>query len=375
MKIAAFNVENLFDRAKAFNEKSEENTKNILRLTADLNILFDKKIYAEADKTAMLKIMKTLGILKSDEGKFVLLRRIRGRIIKRPRLGFGQSIIAKGRDDWIGWLEMKTEPVQEIAIENTGRVIRDVDADILAVVEAEDRIALKKFSSLILSKVNGTPYEQVMLIDGNDRRGIDVGIMTKNGYSIGRIKSHIYDKMENGARLFSRDCPEYMITTPNGHLVWVLPNHFKSKYGGDTPESSARRTAQAKRVAEIYNEIISDDPAANVIVLGDLNDRPNSSALRPLLVETSLKEVSDHPTFDLGEFKQIGTFGLGNTNDKIDYLLVSPNLFDRVTSSGLFRKGVWPGSKPKRWTTYESITKRQHVASDHHVIWAEIDLD
>jgi hypothetical protein len=70
--------------------------------------------------------------------------------------------------------------------------------------------------------------------------------------------------------------------------------------------------------------------------------------------------ISRH-SFKVGEFnvppsnenKGIGTFDLGNDNDKIDYILLSPALFDRVTSAGLFRKGAWPGSRPKRWEVYE----------------------
>ena len=70
-------------------------------------------------------------------------------------------------------------PVDEGAIQHAGMVIRDVDADILAVVEAEDRVSLKLFSDIILEQVNGNPYDKVMVIDGNDKRGIDVGLMTK----------------------------------------------------------------------------------------------------------------------------------------------------------------------------------------------------
>ena len=76
---------------------------------------------------------------------------------------------------------------------NTGRVIRDVDVHILAVIEAEDRVALKTFDRFVLDRVNDElpqgqrkePYRSVMLIDGNDDRGIDVGLMTKGGYDIG----------------------------------------------------------------------------------------------------------------------------------------------------------------------------------------------
>jgi endonuclease/exonuclease/phosphatase family metal-dependent hydrolase len=118
-----------------------------------------------------------------------------------------------------------------------------------------------------------------------------------------------------------------------------------------------------------------------VIILGDLNDTPDSDPLEPLLGESDLTDVSELALFDTGEFKGtpgsgdrgIGTYGLGNDRDKIDYLLLSPALVGRVTAAGLFRKGAWPGSQPPRWTVYEQLKKKVHVASDHHVIWVEID--
>jgi hypothetical protein len=72
-------------------------------------------------------------------------------------------------------VELKTEPVNELAMEHTAMVMRDVNAQVLGVVEAESRIALDKFSEQMLEKVGGTPYAHVMVIDGNDDRGIDVG--------------------------------------------------------------------------------------------------------------------------------------------------------------------------------------------------------
>ena len=51
---------------------------------------------------------------------------------------------------------------------------------------------------------------------------------------------------------------------------------------------------------------------------------------------------------------------------------ISDSVFERVTGAGLFRKGAWPGSQPKRWDVYEQLTRQVHVASDHHMIWAEI---
>ena len=219
--------------------------------------------------------MKDLGILRSDEGTFVLLRKIRGKLIKRPQSGNAFEVLASGRDSWLGWVELKKAPVNAIAILNTGRVLKEVNADILAVIEAENRIALKQFSDFVLNQLDGVPYENVMLIDGNDDRGIDVGIMTRQGFNIELMRSHINDKGADGKAVFSRDCPEYCVRTPQGEEIWVLPNHFKSKFGGNDPASQNKRLVQAARTSEIYNRLFADDKT-NVVVLGDLNDTPDS---------------------------------------------------------------------------------------------------
>jgi hypothetical protein len=49
--------------------------------------------------------------------------------------------VAPSRAVWIGWVKLKTDRDTKIAITNTARVIRDVNDDLLAVVEADNRIA------------------------------------------------------------------------------------------------------------------------------------------------------------------------------------------------------------------------------------------
>jgi endonuclease/exonuclease/phosphatase family metal-dependent hydrolase len=380
MRIAAFNVENLFDRAKVFNDEDPDAHRDVLEAHAELNKLFEKDAYSDADKARMLELIEQLGMLKRDEGPFTRLRQIRGQILSRPRSPKVPFIKANGREAWVGWCELRTEAVNAIAMVNTARMIRDVAADVLAVVEAESRPVLKKFHDLMLEQLGlADGYRHLMLIDGNDDRGIDVGLATRAGFPIGLMRSHVDDMTPEGHPIFSRDCPEYEVTTPAGARLIVLPNHFKSKFGGNDPVSRAKRLAQSKAVASYYQRLRAEG-CEYVVVLGDLNDTPDSDELKPLLAGTNLRDVSQHDKFTQFEFKAhnghrgIGTHGLGNDDDKIDYLLLSPALFAKVQLGGIFRKGVWPGARPRRWEVYPELKNKQHAASDHHAIWADIDV-
>lgn len=72
-------------------------------------------------------------------------------------------------------MELATEPINELTVEMTARVIQDVHADVLCVVEAENRPSLDRFNQERIPEP--FTYGHVMLIDGKDTGGIDVGIM------------------------------------------------------------------------------------------------------------------------------------------------------------------------------------------------------
>lgn len=370
MKLACYNVENLFDRAKAMNLDSWDEGRPVLDAFAKLNGLLGQIDYSAADKTEMVELMTVLGLEKSDTGPFVILRRNRGGLVRRPRTG-GLVITADGRADWVGSLELRDEPINEHAMRNTARAIIDLDADVLGVVEAESRPVLSDFNREILPALGGVPYRHVMLIDGNDQRGIDVGLMSREGYAIGNMRSHVDDLLPNGSPVFSRDCPCFEMTTPSGGQLVVMLNHLKSKGYGGTAASNARRKAQAERVAAIYAELTAAG-VDHVAVMGDFNDTPASAPLAPLLGATDLKDIFTHQQFDDGGWP--GTYGLCNASNKIDYILLSPALFARVRSGGVFRMGMWPGSNPPRWPTYDEVRRKQDASSDHAAVWAEIDL-
>jgi endonuclease/exonuclease/phosphatase family metal-dependent hydrolase len=364
MKIASSNVENLFERAVALSAATAADDDTLVK-QAEINELLRKAVYDGGDRARILQLLTDLGLRDDDDGaELVMLSQNRGQLVRRHQNG-DVEVVATGRGDWLGWVELKTEPVDERSTRNTARVIHELDADILGVVEAETRGSLRDFSRVMLRHVGGEPYAHSMLLEGDDDRGINVGLMTKAGFDFDVVRTHIFDLTDHDQPILSRDCIEYAVRTPGGAEVLVLVNHFKSKRGG----GDARRLPQATRVKEIVDERLTAHP--HLVVLGDLNDTPGSDNLAPLITGTGLKDISISAAFDDGGFP--GTFGTQGAGNKIDYVLLSPALMTKVTAGGVFREGVFSGSH--RWPVFDTITDKIHQASDPAAIWAEIDLD
>lgn len=338
MHLATFNVENMFQRAAVMNLPTWAEGRPVLEDFSLLTNLAQKETYSAQDRAGMLEAMaRHPGLLTTGRSEYIILNETRERLLKKKSGSSPAGIVAEGRGDWIGWFELAKENVGEAAIENTVRVIREINADVLCIVEAEGRMALDRFNQVVVPKVGGQGYGHVMLVDGNDDRGIDVGIMTREGFAIKSIASHVDDPDGNN-KIFSRDCAEYTVKTPGGKTLLVLVNHFKSKGYGSQASSNAKRKKQAQRVRDIYDERIGQG-YNYVAIAGDLNDTPDSAPLAPLLADGALVDVMAHEKF-AGDGRS-GTHGNGTKSAKIDYILMSPKLAKKVQSAGVERRGVW----------------------------------
>jgi len=376
IRVGTYNVENLFERPRAMAGPLTGGGNLTLEAHARVNALLDEERYGPEVRAEILRHLGTLGLLRSDSARLAVLRQVRGRLLRRTgsqSAGTARTeVVATGRGDWVGWVDLVKDRVDELAMAHTSRVVADVDADVLAVVEAENRVALKHFTDAGVVTRSGRPlYPHVMVIDGNDDRGIDVGLLTTRSLAIRGIRSHVDDRDSRGRLIFGRDCPEYVVELASGRTLTVLVNHFKSKGYGTQAESDATRRRQATRVAAIYADLRARGQE-DVVVVGDLNDTPDSAPLRPLLARTDLRDVSEHPQFS-GDGRP-GTYGNGTASQKIDYVLLSPALFARTVGGSVFRKGVWGGKNGTLFPHYDTMTSAAHAASDHAALYADLDV-
>lgn len=349
LRLATFNCENLYGRPKIFGENKQKSM-NLLDKVKELQNELSKEIF-DSDKIKALK--------KELKG-YVTINDIRKK-----------HTSAKGADEWLGWIEFSRQAPNEVAVLNTARVIHDVNADVICPIEVENRISLKRFHDQLLwpkyLKPNNKPkYEYIMLVDGNDTRGIDVSIMSR--FPIGWICSHIHDKtiyFGNETNTFSRDCLEAKIDLPNGEILHLLVNHLKSLgyNSGKDKLGNVRRLGQTERIAELLCE--HDLETDLLAVVGDLNAPVDNTSLKPLIENDGLYNVN----LELDEDKR-GTYRTGKR--QLDYILISKALKDKLENVYIERRGVY--TKTKKWKPYTTVKGRSSEASDHAVVVADFKL-
>lgn len=359
--VGTYNVNNLFERPRVMElEGFNDIGKEILSDVARLNELLEKESYAGAVGAEIVRLLNKYFFEQKNTWFFI--NEVKEKLYGIRQDGSGVFLKVKGRKDWLGWVELYKEETNEVSVQNTARVIKAVRADVLCVVEVDNRIALKRFNEYLLN-AEKAKYAHAMVIDGNDERGIDVGILSS--YPIVNIKSHIDDQYKSGSRfynIFSRDCPEYAVDLGQGVVVHLLCNHLKSKGYGKAVENDRKRKRQADRIVEILNGY--DLTKDLVVVAGDMNDTPGSEPLKNLLSLPNLHDVLKSPKFSGDRW----TYHTGN--QQIDYVLVSQPIYDSLAKVGIERRGIFKKNNP----TFQQVTSKATQASDHAAVWAEFEI-
>lgn len=312
--------------------------------TFNLNNLFSRFNFQAAVSSQRANVVKTTMKLDLNSQADFRLREFQGRLVKGKRAVDRQRIAE--------------------------RILR-MNLDVLAVQEVEDIDTLKRFNTVDL----GGLYPHVVLLEGNDLRLIDVGLLSK--LPLGGVRSWqaAVHPDEPERRVFSRDLLEVDILTPtrSRRLFTVFNTHLKSKFNRfNSPavdqENNARRQRQASTVAEVVLGVTR--PNSRYIILGDMNDTPEAATLTPFVnnQELGLVDGLANPTetrdfnAGLGEPENARwTHRLrknGETHfDLLDHIWLSPSLSKRQTGAFIDRRKRAGGD-----------------GSDHDPSWVELTV-
>lgn len=205
------------------------------------------------------------------------------------------------------------------------QVMEDSGADVIALQEVENIDILTQFRN---SNGLADDYPHVVLVEGNDGRGIDVALLSK--HPIKNVESHkdeVFPIEGEESRGFLRDLLQADIEIPQYGEVRFFLNHFASKRGGD--RADRMREAEAKAAREIIKRETADFPSGHYVMLGDFNDTPDSESVQILtrkdsdgwgLVDAFRKEPDtvSYPTSE----KTARKWGY----KRIDQILLSPKM-------------------------------------------------
>lgn len=370
VRVATYNVENLFSRPTLFNWTDKDKAAVYLQKINELSKLLDKKSYA-ADRARIEKLYADvkpyidINIRSSEVGRYLFVK-------KKPAPTSASTpkerLVPKGRGEWDGFIDLKRERFSSDQVKFTAKVINTVEADIQCFVEVESAPTLQMFNTDRLQSA----FSDRIVIDGNDQRGIDVALATRKGFPIETARTNVFARDEIGT-IFSRDCLEVEIALPGGKSLYVLVNHFKAKDRNEA-ESNEKRRRQAAEVSRIlttrYN--LKKD---YVIVAGDLNDEPASAPLKELFATPDLHSVLDIVNWPAND-RWTYYYETDDVFNVIDHMLVSSALKPKVKQAGLERRGIYNLAKLTNGaaSSFPGITSFKLAGSDHAALWADFDL-
>ncbi len=219
----------------------------------------------------------------------------------------------------------------------TAQAISDTRADVVCLQEVENIEVLKAFETYYLDRAAHAHYGWLRLLEGNDRRGIDVAVMSRRRITVTTHKDHTFDDfglfndklreygLRPGDSIFRRDCLEVELTVDHNPLA-IFICHFKSMSGGRDKTMPVRQ-AEAEAVRHIIEEKYGNDSSGHDwLIAGDLNDYvdPNGeSGVDPLFRDGFSVNVVEN----LAATNQwTHYYPAERSFHQLDYLLLSPSL-------------------------------------------------
>jgi endonuclease/exonuclease/phosphatase family metal-dependent hydrolase len=257
------------------------------------------------------------------------------------------------------------------------RRIAALDADVLCLQEVEDQDALDAFHRDDLVAL-GARYPYRVVVEGNDRRRIDVAICSR--LPITRISSwRFWPTVDKAA--FSRDLLQAEVTAPDGKPLRVFVNHLKSNFIADefrlTPDEieaerkniADRRTVQAQAIRTILRR---QRFTSRVVMTGDMNDAPDSPTLAAL-ADAGLTEQIGGGTTIPGP-KRNGTLAPDAFGALSDHMWTNRHRAKGVTTFNLFDQ-IW--TSPDLPVVGAHVMRRTQIGgdgSDHDPACIDLDL-
>lgn len=243
---------------------------------------------------------------------------------------------------------------------------------LIGLQEVEHEALLRELSAALEAPC-GFAY-QVSHLESPDARGIDNALLIDphrvrvDAVSLRQVCSPVPTEIDDPSiacapgeePLFGRP-PLQVDALIDGSSFTLFVNHFKSKRGGEI-ETGLERIRQAVVLNGLAAELLTADPAARIVALGDFNDTDRSPVLA-LLADPAQGGVFANALASVPEAARY-SYNFGGVSELIDEILVSPSLVGEVAWATVVHVNT---DYPVGWRLDTSPERLPFRASDHDV--------
>jgi endonuclease/exonuclease/phosphatase family metal-dependent hydrolase len=208
--------------------------------------------------------------------------------------------------------------------------------DVLALQEVGSRGALLELRAAL--KTDGLEYPDWEFVTGHDTN-IFVAVLSR--FPIVARRAHTNENFLLRGRRYqvSRGFAEVDVRVTARYAFTLITAHLKSRRQVGYADEGELREQEAIRLRGIVEARLRANPRANLVVLGDFNDTKDSSAIRRLLGDGRTRLVDTRPAERNGDDAPSSNprwvprrvtwthfYGVEDSYDRIDYILVSPGM-------------------------------------------------
>ena len=173
----------------------------------------------------------------------------------------------------IGGRKNVTQEIYDLKIKQSAEVLTDLNVDVLGLSEVENAMVLEDLNSAYKER-----NYKIIHFDSPDERGIDNALLYDPNYFKVITSRPIPNTLPGGDK--TRDIL-YVKGSYADELIHLFVNHWPSNYGG-REKSIPKRAATAQLVIREISLILSLDPSAEIILVGDFNEDPDEMNVQSL---------------------------------------------------------------------------------------------
>lgn len=373
MRIAFYNIENLFFRYRSL--KSSISDRCQQKEFSEFDELLNLKSKSHRELTRIQQLTRILGFEQEDPARTAKLNHCGCSMqLYNGHQKLDNSYFQNKKK---GWIDIVNYPLRSSSISNKAMTVAEANADLLFLLQVENRQSIERFNNEVLINYPFVNYSNIDVFGGNDYRDINHAILLRKNAILEKSQSYKNQKCNGGENLFHRDFSVYEVIISGAKRLWIFLIELAST-GDNKHISDELRLKQCKFIANVYNDL-RNQGITDIIIMGSFYALPYCYSLAPLF-NTGLKEISRHHRFffdkdhgEGGSYHSLGAYKKGLNLKQYDYLFLTSELYSKVKSCGLIRKGVWAG-RSRMWPVYERLSDEYDQASSHPILWLDLDI-